>query len=232
MDRKVLTLLSVFLLSLFCMNATAQVEYVFTSIVTDSATFMEALDDWYASNDSRAGQTATLFESVINGEDTSTHSTIIDFPDYASIESIMNRLPASEDFAKMQRRTAAISTTVWEGLSVRVMDNGKSWKKGDFLWALGVQVSRGENQAYEAAFKKYLNSKTVKQAPGLLRLVAPRAGSSSNYVVLVTAPTFVALNEFYDASGASDDYANFLSEVKDFSTASAPEIYRVVKVWK
>lgn len=232
MNRKVLMLLFVFILSILCVNAAAQVEYVFSSVVTDSATLIEAEDDWYASKDSKAGQTATLFETIINGEDTATHTMIIDFPDYASIESVINRLPASADFAKMQRRTAVISTSLWEGFSVRVMDNGKSWKKGDYMWALGIQVSRGQNKAYVAAFEKYLNSQTVKKAPGLMRLVAPRAGSSSNYVVLVTAPTFVALNEFLDLSSESDDYAKVLSEVKDFSTASAPEIYRVVKVWK
>ena len=232
MKRKVFTLLPVLFFSLCCVHATAQVEYVYSSIVSDEATFVEAVDDWYTSRDSRAGQTETLLQSVVNGDDTNTHLIIIDFPDYASFESIMDRLPTSDDFAKLQRRTEAISTSVWEGISVRVMDNGKTWKPGDYLWALGIQVSRGENEAYVAAAEEYMNSKTVKQAPGLFRLVAPRAGSADSYVVLISAPTFVALNEFYDASGESEDYAKFMSKVKNISIASDPDIYRIVKVWK
>ena len=56
MDRKVFTLLLVFLFSLFCVNATAQVEYVFSNIVADNAIFIEALDGWFASDDSPDSQ--------------------------------------------------------------------------------------------------------------------------------------------------------------------------------
>jgi len=232
MDRKVLTLLLVFLFSLFCMNATAQVEYVFSSVVTQPATVVEAYDDWFSSKDSRFGQTATLLENVVNGESKATHTTIVDFPDYASLEGALNRVSSSADFAKLQRRFAGISTDVWEGLSKRLIDNGKTWKAGDYVWGIGIQVSQGKGGAYAAAFKEYMDSKTGKQAPGLLRLLTSRAGSAQSHVVLVSAPTLVALNEFMDKSGESEDFANFTTKVRDISTGIEPSISRVVKIWK
>ena len=232
MDRKVFTLLLVFLFSLFCMNATAQVEYVFSSTVTEPATLVEEYDAWFSSKDARHGQTATLLESVINGESTSTHTTILDFPDYASLEKALTATSSSPEFAKMERRASPISTSTWEGISLRVTDNDKTWKAGDYVWAIGIQVSRGEGQTYATAFKEYINSKTGKQAPGLLRLLASRAGSSESHIVLVSASTFTALNKFMDASGESEDFAKFMTKVRDISTGVDPSISRVVKIWK
>lgn len=232
MDRKVLALLLVFLFSLFCMNATAQVEYVFSSVVTQPDALVKAYDAWFSSKDSKFGQTTTLLESFVNGEENSTHTTILDYPDYASLESTVAKLPDSGDFAKLQQSTSGISTGTWEGLSVRVVDNGKPWKAGDYVWAVGVNVAGGQGGKYAAAFKEYIDSKTGKQAPGLLRLMASRAGSNESHVVLVSAPTFVSLNKFMDSSGESEDLANFLSKVNAISTGTAPSIYRVVKVWK
>jgi len=233
MERKVLTLLSVFLFSLFCLNATAQVEFVFSDIVTEPDTLIEAYDAWFSSKDSKQGQTTTLLENFVNGDSNSTHTTILDFPDYASLETSENLLPDSIDFAKLQRRTSGIATGVWEGLSLRLVDNGKSWKAGDYVWGIGIQVAAGESKTYAAAFKEYINSKTGKKAPGLLRLLASRAGSTENHVVLVSAPTFVELNKFMDSSGESEDFANFRSKVKAIAIGnSSPSISRVVKIWK
>lgn len=232
MDRKVLALLLVFLSSLFCVTATAQVEYVFSSVVTGPDTLVKSYDAWFSSKDSKGGQTTTLLENFVNGESTTTHTTILDFPDYASFESAWARLPDSGDFAKLERSTSGISTGVWEGLSVRVVDNGKPWKAGDYVWAIGVKVAGGEDRKYAAAFKEYIDSKTGKQAPGLLRLMACRAGSNDSHVVLVSAPTFVSLNKFMDSSGESEDFANFMSKVKAISTGSDPSILKIVKIWK
>ena len=232
MDRKVFTLLLVFLFSLFCVNATAQVEYVFSNIVADNAIFIEALDGWFASDDSKAGQTAILLESVINGEDTATHTLIIDYPDYESLELILNKIPASGDFAKYESRYNTVATSNWTGLSLRVMDNGKSWKEGDYVWAAGVQVSRGENQTYTNAFKEMLDSKIGKQAPGLMRLLATRAGSNNSHVVIFSAPTFTALNEFVDSLTDSEEYVYFMSQVKAISVLVDPSISRVSRIWK
>lgn len=79
MNRKVLTLLLVCMFSLLCMNAAAQVEYVFSSTVADEATLVEAYDAWFASADARHGQTAILLASVINGESAATHTTVLEY---------------------------------------------------------------------------------------------------------------------------------------------------------
>ena len=73
MKRIACTLSFVLFFSLLCVNATAQVEYVFSSTVTDEATLIEAYDEWFASDDAMHGQTVTLFAAVINGESAATN---------------------------------------------------------------------------------------------------------------------------------------------------------------
>ena len=232
MNRKVFTLLLVCLFSLFCMQATAQVEYVFSSTVTDEGVVVEAYDAWFASKDARHGQTAILLSSVFNGESAATHTVILDFPDYASLEKAMNATAVSGDFAKMELRNSNVATGLGEGLYLRVLGNGKSYNAGDFLFAIGVQVNSGEAKAYAKAFKEFIDSDIGKKAPGMLRLMANRAGSSVSHVVLVSAPTFTALNKYMDASDGSDAFADFISKVKDISVGVDPSIYSVVKIWK
>lgn len=232
MNRKVLTLLLVFLFSLFCMNATAQVEYVFSSTVTDEGVLIEAYDAWFSTDDARHGQTAILLSSVINGESAATHTVVLDFPDYASLETALNKTVDSGDFAKMELRVSGVSTGLGEGLYLRVLDNGKSYSEGDYLFAIGVQVSGGEAQAYATAFKEFIDSNIGRKAPGMLRLMANRAGSNNSHVVLVSAPTFAALNKYMDESDESEAFANFISKVRDIATGIDPSIYSVVKIWE
>lgn len=232
MNRKVFSLLLVCLFSLYCINAAAQVEYVFSLAVTDEGVVVEAYDAWFASKDARHGQTAILLSGVINGESAATHTVVLDFPDYASLEKAMNATAVSGDFAKMELRNSNVASGLGEGLYLRVLGNGKTYNAGDCLFVIGVQVLRGEAQAYAAAFKEFIDSNMGKKAPGMLRLMANRAGSNTSHVVLVSAPTFTALNKYMDESDKSEAFANFISKVKDIATTADPSIYNVVKIWK
>jgi hypothetical protein len=232
MKRITCTISFLLFFSLLCINAAAQVEYVFSSNVTDDEIFIEALDGWFTSPDSKGSREAILLETFVNGDGTSTHTVVIDFPDYANQQSVMQRIPSSKDFDKYQRRVNTVATGGWEGMYLRGINNGKSYKEGDYIWVASIQVSRGENKVYTKAYEEMLGSKIGKQAPGLMRLMSVRAGSSNSHVAIFSAPTFVTLNEYLDSLSNSEEYEIFISKVKAISVLTDSSIYRVVKIWK
>jgi len=220
----------VFTFFLLCLSASAQVEQVFSEIVDDESSYVAAMDEWLSSKDAKAGQTTTLFVNVINGDSTTTHMTVLDFPDYDSWQTHMDITAKSSAFAKYQLRTSNV-TTLGEGLYLHVADNGKSWRPGDYLYIMGINVTAGP--VFVAAFREFLSSELVKKAPGLIRLVANRAGSDISHTVLVTAPSFAALNKYIDSSSGNKDMEAFVSKIGGIAApTSGNTIYRVVKVWK
>ena len=64
------------------------------------------------------------------------------------------------------------------------------------------------------AFNEYMNTALAKKAPGLIRLLASRAGSESSHLVIFSAPSFAALNEFLDAHSGAKEMEDFLSKVE------------------
>ena len=232
MNRRALALAFALFFSLFCMNATAQVEQVFSSTVNDEAALVEEMNAWLSSNDAKDGQTTTLLANVVNGDDSSTHYVVLDFPDYAKWQTHMDRTAKSGDFAKYQRRTSPLESGTGEGLYLRVTDNGKSWNAGDYLFVISVRVNTEAGKAYIAAFNEYVNSGLGKKAPGLIRLLAVRAGADNTHTVIISASTFVALNKFLDDNSGSAEMSVFLQKVGAISAPTGSSILRVVKVWK
>jgi len=231
MNRKVSTLLFVFFLSLFCMNATAQVEQIISYVVTDEATLVESLDDWFASDDSDYGQTATLATAIADGSNPATHYLVLNYPDYASCQAAIDGIANSDDFAKLDRHISGIATGNGDGIYLHRIDNGKSEKAGDFLYTLSIDVT-GAESVYIAAHKELINSGIGEKAPGMLKLVANRAGGDTSHLVIVSAPSFAALNEYLDIHSGNKDWEEFLSKVGEISTPTGPSFLRVVKIWK
>ena len=219
-------------LSAFCLNAAAQVENVLTVVIDNTATQIEILDAWFDSEDSDAGQRVTLLATVTNGANTATHTIVADFPDYKSLEGLNGRRGDSAAWAQQARASAGNLTILSEALMLRVADNGESWDEGDFLAVTPVSVSsRGGRATYLAAFKEMIDSDMGKAAPGMIRLVASRAGNETSHVALITAPTFSALNEYMDSFPESEGYQTFASKVDGVSDTVGGEILRVVRVW-
>lgn len=232
MNKKALALFFGFLLCLFCTQATAQVEQVYSNIVTDEAAFVEELDAWFKSPDAINPPKISLLRTVVNGESAITHSLILDYADYESWDASMDAAYKSNDFAKMQRRGSGIASGNIESLNLYVTDNGGSFKEGDYIFAIDVEVSEGADEAYIKAINEYMETDLAKEAPGLIRLLANRAGSDSDYLVIFSAPTFAAVNKFLDAHSGTKEMEDFISKVGEISEATGSGIYRVIKVWK
>ena len=232
MKKKILILSFVLLLSLFCTHATAQVEHVFSLTVTDEETVIEAFDAWFSTDDSDYGQTAVLISVVANGSDPSTHYLVLDYPDYASCQAAIEGVEKSGEFAKMQLRVSGISTSDGESMYTNVIDNGKRGKAGDYQYIVGIDVLENDSE-YIKAFNELINSEIGKKAPGSFRLVANRVGGDSDYLGIVTAPSFEALNKYMDLyTEDNKDWQKFLSEVEEISTTTGSGFNRILKIWE
>ncbi len=234
MNGKILSLSVGLLLTLFCIQATAQVEQIYEDIVTDEAAYLEELNAWMTSADAknpRPRSTAVL-RHMVNGTDPATHLIVLDLGDYANWQAVMEATDKSKDFASMLRRTAPVAKGNSESLYMRVADNGKSWNEGDYIIAIGVTIEPGADEAYVKATKEYLNTDLAKKAPGFIHVLEARAGSDIGYVWAFSAPTFVALNKFLDEHSGNKAMVDFLAKVGKISKPTGSTISKVIKVWK
>ena len=230
MNKKALALSVGLFLSLFCIRAAAQVEQTYGDVVADEAAYVEELNAYFMSAEAKNPRMSSVLRNVANGTDPTTHIIILEYADYAGWEVSMDAAYKSKDFAKMQRRAAAVAKGNSETLYLRVADNGKSWKESDYIFAMGVDVS--EDEAFVKAVKEYMNSGLGKKAPGALRLLDARAGSDSGYVMAFSAPTFVAGNKFLDEHAGSKDMEDLIAKIGKISKPTGSSIYKVIKIWK
>lgn len=222
-------LLSVFLLFSVC--APAQVEQVISYVVTDETTMVEALDTWYATRDSRFGQTATLMATVANGTEPTTHYLVINYPDYASYQAAQEGVVKSAEFSRLQRRASMVATERGDALYARLLSNGRTEKAGDYSYTVSVDVT-GPQREYVAASGELMRSGIGKRCPGAMKFLAGRAGTDSSHLTVISAPSLTALIAYLDAYENDADWANFLTKVQKFSAPSGTGFLRVVKVWE
>lgn len=222
-------LLSVFLL--FCVGAPAQVEQVLSYVVSDETTMVEALDAWYATRDSRFGQTATLMATVANGTDPTTHYLVINYPDYASYQAAQEGVVKSAEFSRLERRASMIASQRGDALYAQLLSNGKTEKAGDYSYTVSVNVT-GPQREYVAASGELMRSGIGKRCPGAMKFLAGRAGTDSSHLTVISAPSLAALVSYLDAYENDQDWAGFLTKVEKFTTPAGTGLLRVVKVWK
>jgi hypothetical protein len=225
------TYLVILFFFLLCVSASAQVEQLVSFTVSDEATLVESLDAWFASKDSHYGQTATLVSVIAGGSGPSTHYLVINYPDYDNYQAALDGVTKSGDFAKLERRISGIVKSNGDGVYLPVTNNDKSEKTGDFLYTVDVNVT-GPDRVYIAAFNDLMNSAIGKKAPGIFKLVAKRAGGNSSHLVILSAPSFAALNKYLDSYSGDKDWASFQAKAGAISAAAGTSFLRVVKVWK
>lgn len=231
MRRSAFTVLFLLLFSLMSINASAQVEQLISYTVSDEAALIKALDDWFASKDSDYGQTATLVAAVADGSAPATHYLVLDYPSFAKYEAAIDGITKSDDFSKLESRLSGATTANGDSVYVRRTDNGRSERAGEFVYSVGVNVS-GDEALFIAAHKELIQSDFGKKAPGMIKLLANRAGGDTTHLAILTAPTLTSLNEYLDLGTGNKDWENFLSKVGGMIQASGPSFLRIVKVWK
>ncbi|MEJ2112106.1 MAG: hypothetical protein P8Z37_19820 [Acidobacteriota bacterium] len=231
MKRLSFTILLLLFFSVMCISASAQVEQQVAFIVTDEAALIEILDDWFASKDSDYAQTATLVAAVADGSNPATHYLILNYPSFSKYEAAIDGIAKSHDFAILERQISGIATNNGDSVYVHRADNGKSEKAGDFVWTTGGNLT-GDEAVFVAAYTDLLKSDLGKKAPGMVKLVANRAGGDTTHLAILTAPTLAALNEYLDMHAGNKDWETFLSKAGDMIQSSGSSFLRIVKVWK
>lgn len=188
------------------------------------------IDEFFASDDSQ-GYEVILVETMFAGDSPVTHFIVAEYDDYAAYEALTNKRADSLAWHRVVQSVLAAATPVAEGMGIMVADYGEGWPEQDYVVVIDLSVT--DAQRYLKAFEKLLKTDASQKAPGITRLMALRgagATEASHYVVM-SGPTFAALNDYLDMLFSSDDYADFVDDVADIRSIVGTSIYKKVKAW-
>ena len=227
---KFFTLLILFANSYLATAAGVLEQYVVMT-VKDPGTVVVAMSNWFDSKESHVGQTVSLYRTIAGGANPGTHLILARFPDYSSWETLANRKAKSNAWADMVSSLDAVSKTHANGLNVEKAVYGSGGNSHKYVWAVLITVTN--NDKFMKAFDRYQNSATGKQRPGEARLLQNRAGDAAEaFIIVETADSFTALNNYHDLREGSDDFARFQRDAGSTYKTNTTELYQRVKTWK
>jgi hypothetical protein len=181
-------------------------------LVHDVPSVEAAISSLYDSLEGGPRPAIYLDEWLWNGEFDATHRIILAYQDYAALEAFRARIasdPAAAMMAGNSFENAAECRT--DGLSVFRGAWGNQQIQPAFWQVYGVSTSDGAG--YAAALAE-LSEAQGDDAPVVTLLFENRAGiSGDTHLVALGAETLAGLNEYMDELFASDDFADFVSEV-------------------
>lgn len=189
--------------------------------------FVLAMDRLQASDEMRGGR-ASLWGATFDGSSPTSHVLAIEYDDYADLQATDERVRPStawDDFLDASRGT---NDVVALSLGVQRIARGSSWYNHGAAMVFNMTVR--DPATYANAFTELVDS---MDNPGSIRLIEMRAGGEgTTHLAIITAPDFVALNEYVDELFASRAYRDFVEEVMDIRRINTTSIYRRVKTWE
>ena len=221
-------------LSLFVLQGTSALAGPFETYVGFTAKsdtgVVAAIDQFFTTDDSK-GYDVFLVEAVMSGDNPATHFVVARYDDYAAYDDLVNQRPTSLAWQNLVQRYLASATPLANGMGIVVAEHGEGWPERDeYVTVFNLNVR--DAGKYVTAFNEMLDSDTGKAAPGSTQLMSVRfAGAAPTHYVVMSAPSFAALNNYIDTMFASDDYADFIDEVEDIRDVVGTAIYRKVKTW-
>jgi len=221
-------------LSLFVLQGTSALAGPFETYVGFTAKsdtgVVAAIDQFFTTDDSK-GYDVFLVEAVMSGDNPATHFVVARYDDYAAYDDLVNQRPTSLAWQNLVQRYLASATPLANGMGIVVAEHGEGWPERDeYVTVFNLNVR--DAGKYVTAFNEMLDSDTGKAAPGSTQLMSVRfAGAAPTHYVVMSAPSFAALNNYIDTMFASDDYADFIDEVEDIREVVGTAIYRKVKTW-
>jgi hypothetical protein len=215
-------------------SATAVADPVETYIGLNAAApsaVVSALDTLFAS-DAGKGSKVYLVRSVFDGEDPVTHFLVSEYDNFADYDKMTASRVRSSGWGDAMAAVNRHAEPIRSGIGIIRADYGSGWPDRDnFIMVFSLKVA--DANKYAEALDELANSDIGKQAPGITRLLENRsAGAAPSHYVVMSAPTFAALNEHLDAMFASEAYADFNDEVSDIRDIVGTSSYRKVKVWE
>lgn len=192
---------------------------------------VSALDTLFAS-DAGKGSKVYLVRSIFDGEDPVTHFLVSEYGSFADYDKMTASRVRSSGWGDAMAAVNRHAEPIRSGIGIIRADYGSGWPDRDnFIMVFSLRVT--DANTYAKALDKLANSDVGKQAPGITRLLENRsAGAAPSHYVVMSAPTFAALNEHLDAMFASDAYEDFNDDVSDIRDIVGTSSYRKVKVWE
>ncbi len=205
----------------------APIEAVHQFDVQNPGAFTAALDQMLASNDI-IGNKVVLWAKEFGGVDKVSHVIVTEYDSYAAYEKATSARLSSPAWPQYLLSSMDTSEYMGSVLVGQQTVDGSGWRNHGALAAYIIQVK--EPATYTAEFKRMINA---MDNPGSVRLMQFRAGGQgATHVVLVSAESFTALNEFLDTLYVSDAFASFNAAVKDIRTIINVEMYSRLKTWE
>lgn len=189
-----------------------------------------AMDRFFATDEAK-GSKVFLVRSMFDGDDPATHFLVSDYDSYKQYEEMIGKRIRSDAWGNAMAAVMASSDMVRNGFGIVRANYGTGWPERDnFVMVFSLDVKNAA--AYAKAFDKLARSETGQKAPGITRLMENRsAGVAPSHYVVMSAPSFSALNEHLDMMFASDDYDDFNDDVKNIRTIVGTATYRKVRAW-
>lgn len=194
--------------------------------VDNPSVFMTAMERLQESDDVR-GARVSLWMPEFGPGDAASHVVVVEYDDYDDYETRSERRLASPDWQTYLGMVSDSSRLVASSLMIERMIEGEGWRNHGAAAVFVMTVS--EPAKYAQALEQLVSG---QGHPGSIRLMEVRAGGEgATHVVIVTAPGFVALNEYFDELFASEDFRRFADQVRSSRTIYSVNQYRRIKSW-
>lgn len=216
-------------LALFGISAAAQadpVENVIGLEVTNPGAFVLSMDRLFASG-AMSDYSISLWENSFDGSNPSTHTIVARFDDYESHDSLTAQRLQHPGWAQFGLAVRDLSTVVTSGFLIERLADGQV--EDDHRAGAAFIASVSDPAAYADALSRLIDS---TDNPGSVRLMESRfGGQGATHVVVISAESMAALNDYLDDLLTSDTYREFAADVASIRTLRTVNGYRLIKRW-
>ena len=202
----------------------APVESVLGLDIHNRGAFLSALNNYYATDDSRDGNVA-IWTVTFSGESEISHLAIGSFEGYDDFEKTTSDRNSSPEWAAFVGSLRGVLDVKSRLMAIERFRVGTGWRNHGAMAAFVMTVT--DPAAYAAAFAEFVES---SDNPGSTRLMELRfGGQGATHAVLISATGSAALNEYLDELLSSDAYRVFAGKVSDIRTIHNVEMLTRVK---
>lgn len=227
--RSVRVSLAIFLVGMSSVGSAQVLQYVGCE-VENANEFAAMIDRVHSAMSEGDRPTVTLLQNSFNGPSTQTHTVLLEFPDYESLQAWGGRIAQSPAVQLNFERSSHNQECNTQGIVVE----RASWGDRDADWGYNAvfPVTTSDADAYVAALGDLFTSETGENMPGATILYESRAGGANTHVVVALAPDFAALNNYLDTFYQSDEFEDFSDEVSEIRSVGVRTQSRRVRTWE
>ncbi len=221
-------LVAAFLIGMSSVGSAQVLQYIGCD-VENAGQFADTIDGVYNAMSGGDRPLVTLVQNTFNGVSNLTHTVLLEFPDYESLQAWTQRVGQTPAAQLALERSAGNQDCSNQGIVVE----RASWGNRDAEWGYNAvfPVTTSDAETYAAALEDLSTSDTGENEPGATILYESRAGSADTHIVVILAPDFSSLNNYLDTLFQSDDFEDFLDAVSEIRSIGVRTQSRRVRTW-